>query len=269
MKKIFLSFLLLILLGFQLLAQENSVDTVLTKQISDKEKPSLLTKVIDWYSTHLNYGTITLLMAIESSFIPFPSEVVVPPAAYVACDETSGSTLYMTDSEIVNVLLVILFATLGAMIGALINYFLALFLGRPIIYWFADSKLGRLFLLNSEKIKKAEDYFVKHGNISTFVGRLVPGIRQLISIPAGLAKMKFAPFLLYTFLGAGIWNAILAVLGYIAHGQKDIIDEYSHILSYILLALVGIGILYFIIKAIVKKRRKAKTSFYQTASYNI
>ena len=160
-----------------------------TSSQSILNEKSLVTKVVDWYMYHLNYFSISVLMTIESSFIPFPSEVVIPPAAYAACNPENQS-LYVTDYKLLNVFLVVLFGTLGALIGAFINYFLALYLGRPIIYKFADSKLGHLLLLDSSKIKKAEDYFVKHGNSSTFIGRLLPGIRQLISIPAGLAKMK-------------------------------------------------------------------------------
>jgi membrane protein DedA with SNARE-associated domain len=192
-------------------------------------------------------------MTIESSFIPFPSEIVVPPAAYVAGIE--GSSLHTTNSYPLNVLLVVLFGTLGAMLGAIINYLLAMWLGRPIIYAFADSRLGRLCLLSSEKVQKAEDYFNEHGKVSTFVGRLIPGIRQLISIPAGLCKMHFGWFLFYTFLGAGIWNLVLALLGYIAHGQMDLIHAYSHELSIIIIALLGVGILYFIVKAVIKRRK--------------
>lgn len=230
---------------------QGSADTL----ANDAAEPTFITRVINWYMDNLNYGTVTLLMTVESSFIPFPSEVVVPPAAYAACDP-ANSALYVTSYKWLNVFIVVLFATLGAIIGALINYFLAFFLGRPIVYWFADSKLGHLLLLNSEKIKKAEDYFVAHGNSSTFIGRLVPGIRQLISIPAGLAKMKIHSFILYTSLGAGIWNIILAVLGYIAHGQKDLIDKYSSELSWILLGLGIAFILYLIVKSYLKKRKK-------------
>ena len=201
----------------------------------------------------MNYATITALMAVESSFIPFPSEIVIPPAAYVAGIE--GSSLNKTDNYLLNVLLVVLFGTLGALIGAIINYLLAMWLGRPIIYAFADSKLGKICLLSSEKVKKAEDYFNEHGNISTFIGRLITVIRQLISIPAGLCKMHFGWFLFYTFLGAGIWNVVLALLGYIAHGQMDIIHEYSHELSIGGIALVGIILLYFIAKAIIKRKK--------------
>lgn len=216
---------------------------------------SLITKVENWYASHMNYATITILMTIESSFIPFPSEIVIPPAAYVA--EDPNSDLHATESYPVNVLLIVLFGTLGAMMGAIINYLLAMWLGRPIIYAFADSKLGHLCLLSGEKVKKAEDYFNDHGKVSTFVGRLIPGIRQLISIPAGLCKMHFGWFLFYTFLGAGIWNIVLALLGYITRGQKELIDAYSHELSIAILALLALVVAYFIIKAIIKRVKKS------------
>lgn len=221
--------------------------------VADSTKVSILEHVENWYADNMNYATITALMAVESSFIPFPSEIVIPPAAYVAGIE--GSSLNKTDNYLLNVLLVVLFGTLGALIGAIINYLLAMWLGRPIIYAFADSKLGKICLLSSEKVKKAEDYFNEHGNISTFIGRLITVIRQLISIPAGLCKMHFGWFLFYTFLGAGIWNVVLALLGYIAHGQMDIIHEYSHELSIGGIALVGIILLYFIAKAIIKRKK--------------
>ena len=134
---------------------------------------------IQWCLDHLNYWTITLLMTIESSFIPFPSEVVVPPAAYKAA---SGNGL--------NVYLVVLFATIGANIGALINYYLAKWIGRPLVYRFANSRFGHMCLIDEAKIQHAEKYFDDHGAMSTFIGRLIPAVRQLISIPAGLAKMK-------------------------------------------------------------------------------
>jgi len=216
---------------------------------------SLITKVENWYASHMNYATITILMTIESSFIPFPSEIVIPPAAYVA--EDPNSNLHIAESYPVNVLLIVLFGTLGAMLGAIINYLLAMWLGRPIIYAFADSKLGHLCLLSGEKVKKAEDYFNDHGKVSTFVGRLIPGIRQLISIPAGLCKMHFGWFLFYTFLGAGIWNTVLALLGYITRGQKELIDTYSHELSIAIMALLALVVAYYIIKAIIKRRKKS------------
>jgi membrane protein DedA with SNARE-associated domain len=250
-KKTLFPFLFLFF-SLQLHCQQTvALDTLQTKQAFVEKNPSLLTEVIEWYTEHLNYGAIVLLMTVESSFIPFPSEVVVPPAAYVACIDESP--LHVTNSNLLNVFIVIIFATIGALLGSFINYFLALFLGRPIVYWFADSKLGHLFLLDSEKIKKAEDYFVKYGNVSTFVGRLIVGIRQLISIPAGLAKMKIVPFFFFTFLGAAIWNVILAILGYAAHGQKNLIDQYSRPLSWALLGLVILLLLFFIMKGIIKK----------------
>lgn len=215
---------------------------------------SLIQRVETWYAAHMNYATITALMTVESSFIPFPSEIVIPPAAYVADDPSSS--LHTTDSYPINVLLIVLFGTLGAMIGAIINYLLAMWLGRPIIYAFADSKLGHLCLLSSEKVKKAEDYFNEHGKVSTFIGRLIPGIRQLISIPAGLCKMHFGWFLFYTFLGAGIWNSVLALLGYIAGGQKELIDAYSHELSIAIMALLALVVVYFVVKAIIKRVKK-------------
>ena len=201
---------------------------------------------IQWCLDHLNYWTITILMAIESSFIPFPSEVVVPPAAYKAA---GGSDM--------NVFLVVFFATLGANIGALFNYYLAYFVGRPIVYKFANSRFGHMCLIDEDKVKNAERYFEKHGALSTFIGRLIPAVRQLISIPAGLSKMKLSTFLLYTTLGAGIWNTILAAIGYYLQSVVpedqllDTVSEYSHELGYV---FIGIGI--FIVGYLIYKGRK-------------
>ena len=260
MKKI--CFLILLLIALSQINAQNSVsgtaqDTVATAFSSSAENSDespLVIRVVDWYNQHLNYVTVTMLMALESSFIPFPSEVVVPPAAYQACNP-DNAILYATTSPFVNITLIVLVATLGALIGAFINYYLSRFLGRPIVYWFADSKLGHFLLLDSEKVKKAEDYFIEHGNSSTFIGRLVPGIRQLISIPAGLAKMNIGAFTLYTILGSGSWNIILAVLGYVAHGKQDLINQYSHELSYILLGLGVLFILYLVYKGLKKKKQ--------------
>ena len=235
-------------------AEGDTTSATLTLPAEGTE-PSLIEHVENWYADNMNYLSITLLMTVESSFIPFPSEIVIPPAAYVAGKEES--TLHTIDSYPVNVLLIVLFGTIGAMLGAIINYLLAMWLGRPIIYAFADSKVGHLCLLSSEKVKKAEDYFNDHGKVSTFVGRLIPGIRQLISIPAGLSKMHFGQFVFYTFLGASIWNIVLALLGYIAHGQMDLIHAYSHELSIAIMALLGIVVVYFVVKTVIK-RLKAK-----------
>lgn len=206
---------------------------------------------IQWCLDHLNYWTITLLMTIESSFIPFPSEVVVPPAAYKAA---------VGDS--MNVYLVVLCATLGADLGALINYFLAKWLGRPIVYKFANSRFGHMCLIDEAKVQHAEEYFDKHGALSTFIGRLIPAVRQLISIPAGLAKMKLGTFLLYTTLGAGIWNSILAAIGYYLSTVPGIeteeqllakVTEYSHELSYIFIGIGAFVVGYLIYKGAKKK----------------
>ena len=229
------------------------IGNAVAQDVVDTTQISIIERVENWYAANMNYATITTLMAVESSFVPFPSEVVVPPAAYVAGIE--GSSLHTTNSYPLNVLLVVLFGTLGAIIGAIVNYLLAMWLGRPIIYAFADSRLGHLCLLSAEKVKKAEDYFNEHGKVSTFVGRLIPGIRQLISIPAGLCKMHFGWFLFYTFLGASIWNVILALLGYIAHGQMDLIHAYSHELSIAIMALLALIVVYFIVKTIIKRKK--------------
>ena len=215
---------------------------------------TIIDNLISWYSAHMNYASITALMAVESSFIPFPSEVVIPPAAFVA--NQPDSVLYATDVYLINVLIIVLFGTLGAMIGAIINYGLSVWLGRLIIYKFADSKVGHLLLLSSEKLEKAEAYFREKGNVSTFVGRFIPGIRQLISIPAGLSRMHFGAFLWWTFLGAFVWNCILAALGYFAAGQMDLIKEYSHELSVAILIIVGLVIVYFVAKKIICSRKK-------------
>ena len=214
---------------------------------------SFVDNVITWYSAHMNYASITALMAVESSFIPFPSEVVIPPAAFVAGQPES--VLCTTGNYPIDVLLIILFGTLGAMIGAIINYGLSVWLGRLIIYKFADSRLGHMCLLSSEKLQRAEEYFREKGNVSTFIGRFIPGIRQLISIPAGLSRMHFGSFLWWTFLGAFIWNCILALVGYIAAGQMDLIKEYSHELSVAILVLLGVGIVYFAIKQYLRVKK--------------
>jgi len=233
-----------------------AVDTIYNKEnVSDSvAEMGIVARIGSWYTNNLNYINVSLLMALESSFIPFPSEIVVPPAAYAACNPQSP--LYTTPSPLLNVILVVLFATIGALIGALINYAISYILGRPFVYWFANSKVGHLCLINEEKVKKAEDYFVEHGNISTFVGRLIPVIRQLISIPAGLAKMNILPFIGYTTLGAAAWNIILAVLGYIAHGQQALIQKYNNELSWIVLAIVIIVAVIFMVKTLCKRKKQ-------------
>jgi membrane protein DedA with SNARE-associated domain len=191
--------------------------------------------------SNLNYFTVALLMAIESTFLPLPSEVVVPFAAYKSAQGE------------LNVFLVIFFGTVGALAGSLINYSLAYYLGRPLVYRFADSKLGRVFLLSKEKVIHAEEFFIRNGKTSTFIGRLVPGVRHLISIPAGLAKMNLRDFMLYTFVGAGIWNIILAIIGYYLYEIREQIFPY---IGHILLASGAAFTVYLIIRA----RKNRKTS---------
>ena len=208
---------------------------------------SMIQHIEVWYKDNTNYVSITALMACESSILPLPSEVVIPPAVYIAMEP--GSQL--------NIFLIILFGTLGAIIGASFNYFMSMWLGRYVIYKFADSKMGKILMLSSAKIQKAEAFFNEHGKTSTFIGRLIPVIRHLISIPAGLAKMNYFSFVLYTALGAGLWNCVLALMGYLAHGQQDLINKYSHELSYV---FIGIGIIllgWLIYKTTSKKKLKA------------
>ncbi len=189
----------------------------------------MIAQVVDWYMTHMNYWTITILMAIESSFIPFPSEIVIPPAAYKAANGE------------LNIYLVVLFGTIGALIGALFNYYFAKFLGQPLLLKFADTRLARMMLVDRTAIHKSEEYFRKHGKTSTLIGRFIPGIRQLISLPAGLANMNMKDFLIYTAIGSGAWNIILALMGYFLYSQKDLLNEYYTDIS---IGLLAVGLLY-------------------------
>lgn len=197
--------------------------------------------LFDWYMANLNYFTVALLMAIESTFLPLPSEMVIPFAAYKA---GQGD---------LNVFIVIFTGTVGALTGSLINYTLAYYLGRPLVYKFADSRLGKVFLLSKEKVVHAEDYFIRNGKTSTFIGRLVPGVRHLISIPAGLAKMNLRDFMLYTFVGAGIWNIILAIIGFYLYEIRDQIFPYLGDILYVAGAL-------FVVYLIIKARKNRKKS---------
>ena len=197
--------------------------------------------------SNLNYPTILLLMLLESTVIPVPSELVVAPAAYHA----AGGNLIAV--------LVVLFATIGADLGASINYFVSLYVGRPVIYRFANSKWGKMCLLNEEKVQKSERYFDEHGIVATLTGRLIPGIRHLISIPAGLARMNYWKFLLYTTIGAGAWHTILAAMGWYLHSfipedeLEATIERYNH---YIVLAIVGIVALAIVYFVVTKKKKK-------------
>ncbi|MFH1744560.1 MAG: DedA family protein [bacterium] len=193
----------------------------------------------------IGYTGIVFLMAVESSFVPYPSEIVIPPAAYLA---SIGK---------MNFWLVVLCGIAGSLIGASINYFLARTLGRTIVYYSASHKMAKWFLINEQKIRKSEEYFLERGSISTFIGRLIPGVRQLISIPAGFARMDFKQFIFYTFLGSGVWVFILALLGYTLGSNQEILNNYFHMIkigSIVLVLLVVIAIFgYKIFKRRVKR----------------
>lgn len=210
-----------------------------------------------WFMENANYIFVFIFMTIESSFIPFPSEVVVPPAAYLACSNAgAGSDM--------NVFLVVVIATLGALCGAMINYFLALWIGRPVVYKFADSRFGHACLINREKVEKAEQYFDKNGAISTFIGRLIPAIRQLISIPAGISRMNLGVFAIFTSLGALVWNSVLALLGWwlslnVSPDQLFAkVEEYNKYLTWIGYGIAVLAVLYILWNAFRPKKQNIK-----------
>ena len=202
-----------------------------------------MTELFSFLLDQLNYLNVFLLMTIESTFIPFPSEVVLPPAAYHA---------HATGEQ--DVFLLTLVATLGADMGATINYVLSMYLGRPLVYAFANSKWGHRCLLNAEKVERSEKYFDEHGVFATLTGRLVPVVRQLISVPAGLARMNFLKFITFTTIGAGAWNCVLASIGWylqtiVPEDQLlDKVNEYSHIISGCIVVVLIIAVGYFIYK---------------------
>ncbi len=193
-------------------------------------------------SQDIGYSGIVLLMAIESSFFPFPSELVIPPAAYLASEGKF------------NIFFVILSGIIGSIIGAVFNYILAITLGRKIVYKLAEHKFSRLILINKKNIEKSEQFFLKYGNVSTFIGRLIPAIRQLISLPAGFSKMNFYSFLFFTSLGSGIWVSVLALLGYLFGAQKQLFSKYYHQIS---LGFCVLG--FFVIAIIIYRSYKSKS----------
>ena len=209
-------------------------------------------EIYTWIAANMDYWVVTLFMAIESSFIPFPSEVVIIPAAYIAINQGT-----------MTIPMIIVAGTAGALVGALVNYYLALWLGRPIIYKFSDTKLSHMLLIDRDGVEKAEKYFAEHGAVGTFVGRLIPVIRQLISIPAGLAKLKMTTFLFFTGLGACIWNAVLAILGAVLGKSmpEEVliakVEQYSGYVKIVLVVLVVAGLAYYAKKVIVANKKTA------------
>ena len=185
---------------------------------------TLVDLIFDW-----GYLGIFFLMAIESSFIPFPSEIVLIPAGYLASSGQMSIAPIMAS------------ALGGSLVGAFINYYLALLLGRKIL-----KRYGKYFFIQESALDKMDAYFLKHGHISTFIGRLIPGIRQLISIPAGLAKMNLMTFTIYTILGAGIWALILVLLGYFIGENQELLHTYLKQITIAVLGLLALlGFVYY------------------------
>ena len=243
--------LILILATLLLIAQPlaQAQESTNIAEAVDSTRSGWVASVLHWYDAHMNYVAVGGLMTLESSFIPFPSEVVIPPAVYVASNPESKGGM--------KIWLVVLFGTMGALLGALINYFLSMWLGRPIVYAFAESKVGHLLQLSKEKVQRAEVYFNEHGVVSTLVGRFIPVIRQLISIPAGLSKMNLGSFCLFTTLGALAWNCILALLGWLAYKAADptVIEKYSRELSVAIIVLLAAVVVFFVVRYFIRKKK--------------
>lgn len=226
------------------------IENLLNLSISDWLSAHFL---FQYFFDHAGYMLVFLFMVVESSFIPFPSEVVVPPAAYIAVQRGD-----------MNIALIVLVATAGAVVGALVNYFLSLWLGRPIVYAFANSRLGHACLIDQAKVEKAEKYFDDHGAVSTFIGRLIPAVRQLISIPAGLSRMNIGTFAIFTALGAGVWNCVLAALGYWLGKSVPVdalfatIEKYNDYFTIGGIALLVVCILYLVWNAMRTKKEENK-----------
>jgi membrane protein DedA with SNARE-associated domain len=190
------------------------------------------------FSSELGYWGIVVLMTVESSFVPFPSEIVIPPAAFLAAQGE------------MNIWLIILAGLVGSLTGAMINYILARTLGRTIVYSIVRHRHAKWLLLSEAKLEQSEAYFRKYGGISTFIGRLIPAVRQLISIPAGFSQMKIPRFLFYTTLGASTWTIVLALVGYFFGAYLNEIMEYWGVIKHVIyglivVAVIGLGVWYF------------------------
>lgn len=201
----------------------------------------MLTDIIQWIVemvSSLGYIGIVIMMFLESSFFPFPSEIVIIPAGYLAF---KGE---------MNMFLVILFGIIGSILGSLLNYYIAYSLGKPFLL-----RYGKYFKLTEERFDKLNNFFLKHGAISTFIGRLIPGVRQYISFPAGLSKLSMPKFIVYTSLGAGLWTTILAFIGYLVGNNKELIHKYSNTA---LLSVVLFSVLLIFTYIFYNKKKKVK-----------
>lgn len=178
----------------------------------------ILATVHDW-----GYTGIFVLMALESTVLPVPSELVLIPAGYLA---HQGQ---------MNFGFILLASTAGSLVGASFNYVVSLWLGRPFL-----ERWGRYFFVRPELLHKTDVFFLKHGAVSTFTGRLIPGIRHLISIPAGLTRMNLGAFAFYTSLGAGLWSLVLTLFGYFLGGNEAHIKEYQHLITIGVIAFVAL-----------------------------
>ncbi|HOQ11326.1 MAG: Inner membrane protein YqjA [Spirochaetes bacterium ADurb.Bin218] len=204
--------------------------------MEDSYSVDFIKYLINLYMENINYPAVLFLMTLESTFIPVPSELVVPPAAWKAAQGD------------LNIFLVVLFSTIGCVLGALINYFLAKTLGRKIIYSLVDTKIAHMMFINRHSMEKSEKFFIKYGKSSTFIGRLVPGVRHLISIPAGISLMNLRDFILYTFIGSAIWNGILAALGYFLYTQQELLKQYYRDITIAVLILFVVFLIYLVTK---------------------
>lgn len=212
----------------------------------------VLHDVINWIVAVVGewgYPGIVVMMFLESSCFPFPSEVVMIPAGYLSSPGYVGSAQYKPDHEM-NLYVAIAMGIIGSWLGALFNYYLALVLGRPLLL-----KWGKYFFISEKNFDKGERFFQRHGEIGTFTGRLIPVVRQYISLPAGIARMNMAHFLFWTGLGAGIWVAVLAVIGYVAGQNQALIEKYSRqaTIGVVLFSVVAIAVY-----AWIHRRRRAR-----------
>ena len=238
MKKFLLMAMLIFVPALPLFSSDEALAVQKPAQETTSEVESFVFRVAKWYENNMNYGTITLLMTLESSFLPIPSEIVIAPAAYIASDPESD----------LNFFLVIFFATVGSLIGALIIYGFSAWVGRKALYKFADSRLGSALMIDSDKVKHAEEVFRKRSILSICIGRFVAGIRLVISIPAGLAKMNLFNFIFYTFIGSLVYNTAMGLIGYFLHGQADLIHKFSYEISVATVVITILFILVFVVR---------------------